>query len=245
MSTRGFGGFGRQSTSPQEQKYLSFSRSGIRASGGSSAGKRSSRRSLSTSDSVIAAVAAASTSASTSRIENSSAMDTVTPATQRTRYVMRTSGKKTHSRKHVRASDTMTDASASLDGSANSASVMTDITEGDTEVCQQSQQRITELEHALEESNKARDEAVALAEERQKQIESLQKETEALKQRYFNALCLAVKLDTLRDDKKSSSSSQALGVDSQQELYDLAKEEGIRFEDYPHWVANNIGTKNK
>ena len=245
-STRGFGGFGRQSLSPQEQKYLSFSRSGVRASGGG-AGKRSSRRSLSTS-SVNAALAAASAS----HTGSISTIETTTPASasQRTHYVMRTSGKKSHSKKHIRVSDTMTDASVSMEGSTASTSALGDTESAvdstvpmssDSAVDVETQNKIAELEHALEEANKAREEAVALAAERQTQLEALQAEAESLRQRYFNALCLAVKLDTLQgDDKKQGSSKQKQLADSQQELYDLAKQQNVPVEEYPMWVASNI-----
>jgi len=269
-SQRGFGGFGRQSVSPQEHKYLSISRTGVHASGvsgGSSGGGKRSRRSSSVSSAALAAAASAA------GVSSVSAMDSVTtPATQRTHYIMRTSGRKSHGRKHVRASDAMMsdrsgmDVSASVEtsGSATaSASAVTEFTEGDSVMdnaagidnerdgdqssgiaAVQQKERIEELERELEEVKKEREAAQKLAEERLRNCEALQAEVEALRQRYFNALCLAVKLDGRRGTKDASKSDmQQLHLGSQQELYDMAKSKGVPVDEYPAWVAANLDTQ--
>ena len=267
-SQRGFGGFGRQSMSPQEHKYLSISRTGVRASGavgsGTSGGGKRSRRSSSVSSAALAAAAASAAGSS-----SVSAMDSVTtPATQRTHYVMRTSGRKSHSKKHVSDRSGM-DVSASVEtsGSATaSASAATEFTEGDSVmdnaagmvcidndrdgeqssgmVALQQKERIEELQRELEEVKKERDAAQKLAEERLRNCEALQAEAEALRQRYFNALCLAVKLDGRRGNKDVGKSDvQQLHLGSQQELYDMAKSKSIPVDEYPAWVAANIDTQ--
>jgi len=269
-SSRGFGGFGRQSMSPQEHKYLSISRTGVRASGVSSSnissgGGKRSRRSSSVSNAAVVAAATAAGMASVSAMDNST-----TPASQRTHYVLRTSGRKSHGKKHIRASDAIMsdrsglDVSASMETSSSatpSASAATDFTEGDSVmdnvagidndrdgeqnsgmIALQQKERIEELERQLEEVKKERDAAQKLAEERLRNCEALQAESEALRQRYFNALCLAVKLDGRRGNK-GDTNVQQLQFGSQQELYDMAKSKGIPVDDYPSWVAANLDAK--
>lgn len=93
--------------------------------------------------------------------------------------------------------------------------------------------RIAALEHALEEAHAARESALAKAAERQAVCDALLGQVEGLRRRYFNALCLAVKLDR-------AAGAGACVAQDQQDLYDAAKLQGVSVDDYPAWVVRHL-----
>ena len=100
-----------------------------------------------------------------------------------------------------------------------------------------SSKRIAELEHALEEARAGQERALAAAAERQAVCDALLGQIEGLRRRYFNALCLAVKLD------RATGAGSCIAQD-QQDLYDAAKLQGVSVDDYPAWVVRHLGGGN-
>ena len=97
-----------------------------------------------------------------------------------------------------------------------------------------SSRRVAELEHALEEARAGQERALAAAAERQAVCDALLAQVEGLRRRYFNALCLAVKLD------RAAGAGACIAQD-QQDLYDAAKLQGVSVDEYPAWVVRHLG----